>query len=52
MSGLHDALTWTRALGTGSLLEPATRQSRLQSNPASAAGPRSYGFAIGTDNAP
>jgi D-alanyl-D-alanine carboxypeptidase len=49
VSDLHDALTWTRALGTGSLLEPATQQSRLP-NPASASGPRSYDFAIGTDN--
>lgn len=38
------------ALGTGSLLRPATQRRRLVPNPASVAGGREYDFALGRDH--
>ena len=50
ISTLGDLRVWTRALGRGTLLKPATQRLRLRPNPASAGGGRSYDFAIGTDH--
>lgn len=50
ISTLHDLRIWTRALGTGSLLEPATQKLRLTPNSFSSAGGRSYAFAVGVDH--
>jgi D-alanyl-D-alanine carboxypeptidase len=50
VSTLGDLRRWTRALGTGALLRPATHRARLVPNPASAAGGRAYAFALGTDH--
>jgi D-alanyl-D-alanine carboxypeptidase len=49
-STLRDLRRWTTALGTGSLLRPATRRARLVPNAASATGGRAYAFALGTDH--
>ncbi|MDW5598401.1 serine hydrolase domain-containing protein [Conexibacter stalactiti] len=46
-STLGDLRRWTRAVGSGTLLKPATQRVRLQPNPASASGGRAYAFAIG-----
>jgi D-alanyl-D-alanine carboxypeptidase len=50
VSDLGDLLVWTEALGTGSLLSAESQQARLEPNPASVSGVRSYNFAVGTDN--
>ena len=50
ISTLHDLRIWTRALGTGSLLKPATQKLRLTPNSFSSAGGRSYDFAVGVDH--
>jgi len=50
ISTLQDLRVWTRALGTGSLLKPATQRARLVPNPASEAGGRAYLFALGIDH--
>jgi D-alanyl-D-alanine carboxypeptidase len=48
-STLGDLRRWARALGTGSLLRPATQRVRLRPNPASARGGLAYAFAVGRD---
>ncbi|HST42132.1 MAG TPA: serine hydrolase domain-containing protein [Conexibacter sp.] len=48
-STLGDLRRFTRAVGSGALLKPATQRARLQPNPASAAGGRAYLFAIGKE---
>lgn len=48
VSTLGDLRVWTRAVGSGSLLKPATQRARLQPNRASARAGRAYAFAIGT----
>jgi D-alanyl-D-alanine carboxypeptidase len=50
ISTLDDLRVWTRALGRGTLLKPATQAVRLQGNPYSAADGREYDFAIGNDH--
>ena len=50
ISTLADLRRWARALGTGSLLRPATQRARLVPNPASEAGGRAYLFALGSDH--
>jgi D-alanyl-D-alanine carboxypeptidase len=50
ISALDDLRVWTRALGRGTLLKPATQAVRLQGNPYSAADGREYDFAIGNDH--
>ncbi len=50
ISTLDDLRVWTRVLGRGTLLKPATQRLRLRPNPASVGGGRSYDFAIGTDH--
>jgi D-alanyl-D-alanine carboxypeptidase len=50
VSTLADMRRYTRALGTGSLLRPATQRARLQPNLASQAGGRAYLFALGIDH--
>lgn len=47
-STLDDLRRWTVAVGSGSLLRPATQRERLRPNPASVGGGRAYAFAIGT----
>ncbi len=49
-STLGDLRRWTRALGTGSLLRPATQRARLRPNPSSARGDMAYAFAVGKDS--
>ena len=50
VSTLADMRRYTRALGTGSLLSPATQRARLEPNPASTQGAREYLFALGREN--
>jgi hypothetical protein len=50
ISTLADLHLWARALGTGSLLRPATQRARLVPNRASEAGGRAYLFALGSDH--
>lgn len=50
ISTLGDLHRWARALGTGSLVRPATQRARLVPNPASEAGGRAYLFALGSDH--
>jgi D-alanyl-D-alanine carboxypeptidase len=50
ISTLPDLHRWTVALGTGSLLSPATQAQRLKPNPASVAGGRAYLFCLGRDH--
>jgi D-alanyl-D-alanine carboxypeptidase len=50
ISTLEDLHTWTRVLGTGSLLKPSTQRQRLVPNPASDAAGRAYLFALGRDH--
>ena len=50
VSNLHDLRIWARALGTGALLKPQTQAFRLQPNPYSTKGGRSYCFALGSNN--
>lgn len=50
ISTLGDLHVWTRSLGRGTLLKPATQRLRLRPNPHSEGGGRSYDFAIGTDH--
>lgn len=48
VSTLGDLRKWTRAVGSGSLLRPATQRVRLQPNTFSARAGRAYAFGIGT----
>jgi D-alanyl-D-alanine carboxypeptidase len=48
VSTLGDLRKWTRAVGRGSLLKPATQRERLRPNVASRSAGRAYAFAIGT----
>jgi D-alanyl-D-alanine carboxypeptidase len=50
ISTLGDLHRWTRALGRGTLLKPATQRARLVPNPASVGGGRAYLFALGDDH--
>ncbi len=50
VSTLADMRRYTKALGTGSLLSPATQRERLKPNPASIQGGREYLFALGREN--
>jgi D-alanyl-D-alanine carboxypeptidase len=50
VSTLADMQTYTKALGTGSLISKGAQRARLQPNPHSAAGGREYDFALGTDH--
>ncbi|MFA9400531.1 MAG: serine hydrolase domain-containing protein [Acidobacteriota bacterium] len=50
VSTLADMRRYTRALGMGSLLSPATQRERLKPNPASIQGGREYLFALGREN--
>lgn len=47
VSTLGDLRRWTRAVGSGSLLKPATQRERLKPNPFSARAGRAYAFGIG-----
>ena len=49
-SDLHDLGIWARALGTGALLKPKTQAFRVQPNPHSTKGTRSYCFALGSNH--
>lgn len=48
VSTLGDLRTWTRAVGSGSLLKLATRREHLRPNPHSVGGGRAYAFGVGT----
>lgn len=50
VSTLGDLRLWTRAVGTGALLRPATQRNRLIENPASVKGRRAYLFALGRES--
>ncbi len=47
VSTLGDLRIWTRAVGSGSLLKPATQAERLKPNPHSERGGRAYLFGLG-----
>ena len=47
VSTLGDLRKWTRAVGSGSLLRPATQAERLKPNPYSERGGRAYLFGLG-----
>ena len=50
VSTINDLGTYTKALGTGSLIGPKMQRLRLKPNPASISGTRSYRFGVGVDN--
>ena len=50
VSTIEDLGTYTKALGTGSLIGPKMQRLRLKPNPASINGTRSYRFGVGVDN--
>lgn len=49
-STLDDLAVWSRALGSGSLLKPATQKTRLEPTPAHAGGERYYAMGLGYDH--
>lgn len=50
VSDLHDLRIWAKALGSGALLKPEMQDFRVQPNPHSTKGTRSYCFALGSNN--
>jgi D-alanyl-D-alanine carboxypeptidase len=50
VSTLADTRTWTRSVGTGSLISPEAQRERLRPNPASVGNGRAYLFGLGEED--